>query len=134
MKKMKKVYLQQKKRYRKNINGTTIKPRLSIFRSNNHIYAQIIDDSVGKTLVSMSSMDTNINVNLKGKSKLDIANVVGKKLAEKALSKGIRDIAFDRDKYKFKGRIRCLIEGAREPIDFSENVLNSLSRFKQLNF
>jgi large subunit ribosomal protein L18 len=137
MKKVKKIYLQKKKRYRKIIKGIETKPRLSIFRSNNHIYAQLIDDSIGHTLVSMSSLDNEYNVNLAEKSKLETAYLVGEKLAEKAISKGIKDIVFDRDEYKFKGRIKNLIQGARKPIKNIENIfdnLNTISDFKKLNF
>jgi large subunit ribosomal protein L18 len=137
MKKVKKIYTQQKKRYRKTIKGIKTKPRLSIFRSNNHIYAQLIDDSIGHTLVSMSSLDSEFNVNLVEKSKLDISYLIGEKLAEKAISKGIKDIVFDRDEYKFKGRIKSLIQGARKPIKNIENIFNNLdstSNFKKLNF
>jgi large subunit ribosomal protein L18 len=137
MKKVKKIYTQQKKRYRKTIKGIKTKPRLSIFRSNNHIYVQLIDDSIGHTLVSMSSLDSKFNINLVEKSKLDISYLIGEKLAEKAISKGIKDIVFDRDEYKFKGRIKSLIQGARKPIKNIESVFNnldSISNFKKLNF
>lgn len=132
---MKKIYLQKKKRYRKKIIGTNIKPRLSIFRSNNHIYAQLINDILGCTLLSISSLDKNTN--FKNKSQLEIANLIGQKLARKSLLKGINSISFDKNKYTFKGKIKSLIEGLRKPIFLEYKIFDNLRNkiiIKKLNF
>lgn len=100
-----------RKRIRKTIRGTAEMPRLSVFRSNNEIYAQIINDVDGKTLAAASSLGKEIE---KGGNKSDIAKNVGKKLAEKALAAGVEQIAFDRGGYLYHGRVRSLAEGARE--------------------
>ena len=101
-----------KKRVRKVVNGTTETPRLSVFRSNKQIYAQIIDDSTGKTLVAASSKVADIasqKVN-----KVEQAKLVGKAIAEKATGAGIKSIRFDRNGYLYHGRVKSLAEGARE--------------------
>ena len=100
------------KRVRKNISGTTETPRLSVFRSNKHIYAQIIDDTKGVTLVAASTLDES----LKGKNggNKEAAREVGKLIAEKALKAGIKDVIFDRGGYIYHGRVMELAEGARE--------------------
>lgn len=98
-------------RVRKSIGGGTAKcPRLSVFRSNVHIYAQLIDDEKGKTLVSASSLE----VKEKGKGKIDVAKEVGLKLAEKAKGAKIGTAVFDRGSYRYHGRVKALAEGARE--------------------
>lgn len=101
-----------KKSVRKNIYGTASKPRLTVFRSNTHISAQIIDDEQGKTLVSSSSMLKEI-AEVKG-NKREKATKVGKTLAEKAKSAGIETVVFDRNGFLYHGRIKSLAEGARE--------------------
>ncbi len=101
-----------KKRVRKVVVGTTEQPRLSVFRSNKQIYAQIVDDSTGKTIVSASSKVTAIadqKVN-----KVEQAKLVGKAIAEKAVSAGIKTIRFDRNGYLYHGRVKSLADGARE--------------------
>ncbi|MCL5245091.1 MULTISPECIES: 50S ribosomal protein L18 [Cellulophaga] len=100
-----------KRRIRKVSFGTATKPRLAVFRSNKEIYAQIIDDNAGTTLVSASSRDNGLDA--KG-TKIEIANQVGKVIAEKALKAGIETIAFDRGGNLYHGRIKSLAEGARE--------------------
>ena len=99
-----------KRRIRKNISGTTSMPRLSVFRSNKQIYAQIIDDSTGKTLISASSFN---NKAAKG-SKIDQAAVIGKEVAEKAVKAGITEVVFDRNGYLYHGRVKSLADSARE--------------------
>lgn len=94
---------------RKHVIGTTEVPRLSVFRSNTHIYAQIIDDSLGKTLVA----ESDIKPNMKAK-KADTAFEVGKKIATAALKKGIKKVVYDRGGFLYHGRIAKLAEGARE--------------------
>lgn len=98
-------------RVRKNISGTTERPRLNVFRSAKHIYAQIIDDTKGVTLVSASSMDKGFSAN---GGNIDGAKEVGKAVAEKALAAGIKQVVFDRGGYVYHGRVAALAEGARE--------------------
>jgi len=91
------------------------KPRLSVFRSNNNIYAQIINDLEGNTLVSASSQDTDIREQAqKAKSKMEMSKIVGKHLAEKAVDGGIKRVVFDRNGYQYHGRVKALAEAARE--------------------
>ncbi len=97
-------------RIRKSVSGTAAKPRLSVFRSNKEIYAQIIDDVNGTTLVAASSRDKGVT---KG-TNVETANAVGKLIAEKAVKAGISDITFDRSGYLYHGRVKSLAEGARE--------------------
>jgi large subunit ribosomal protein L18 len=103
--------LRIRRRIRKTVSGTTDRPRLSVFRSNKEIYAQIINDVDGKTLVSASSMDKDIT---KEGTKTDVAKNVGTKLAEKAKAAGVETISFDRGGYLYHGRIKSLADGARE--------------------
>ena len=100
-----------KRRIRKNITGTSSVPRLSVFRSNKQIYAQIIDDSTGTTLVATSSY--NNKAAAKG-NKIEQAAVVGKEVAEKAIKAGIESVVFDRNGYLYHGRIKSLADSARE--------------------
>ena len=99
-----------KKRIRKIVSGTAAKPRLSVFRSNREISAQLIDDLTGNTLVAASSRDKGIN---KG-NKVETAKEVGKLLAEKAIKAGIEACTFDRNGYLYHGRVKSLADGARE--------------------
>ena len=101
-----------KKRIRKVVFGTKDKPRLTVFRSNKEIYAQLIDDVSGNTIVSSSSAEKEISKS-KG-NKTETASLVGKKLAEKAVSKGIKHVSFDRSGYLYHGRVKSLADGARE--------------------
>ena len=95
---------------RKRLEGTTARPRLSVFRSNSAIYAQLIDDSKGATLVASSSVE----LDKKGGINITISRSVGKKVAEKALASGVSDIVFDRNGFLYHGNIKALAEGARE--------------------
>ena len=97
-----------KNRIRKIVSGTEAQPRLSVFRSNKEIYAQLIDDVSGSTIVSSSSTDKEIS-KTKG-NKTETASLVGKKLAEKAVSKGIKQVSFDRSGYLYHGRVKSLAE------------------------
>jgi large subunit ribosomal protein L18 len=99
---------------RQNITGTPNRPRLSVFRSLSGIYAQVIDDNAGNTLVSASTIDPVIREQVKGLKQAEKAHLVGKTLAERALSKGIQVVSFDRGGYKYMGRVKALAEGARE--------------------
>ena len=100
-----------KNRIRKIVSGTEAQPRLSVFRSNKEIYAQLIDDVSGSTIVSSSSTEKEIS-KTKG-NKTETASLVGKKLAEKAVSKGIKQVSFDRSGYLYHGRVKSLADGAR---------------------
>jgi large subunit ribosomal protein L18 len=101
-------------RVRLNLSGTTQRPRLAVFRSVAEIYAQVIDDSGGHTLVSASSVDKDLRDQMKGKKKSEQAKMVGKAVAERAKNKGIASVVFDRGGFKYTGRIKALAEGARE--------------------
>ncbi|MDD5038482.1 MAG: 50S ribosomal protein L18 [Dehalococcoidales bacterium] len=100
-------------RVRAKVEGTASKPRLCVFRSLNHIYAQVIDDSQGNTLSSASTVDADVKSGAAGKNKTDESKLVGALIAKRALSKGISEVAFDRGGYKYHGRIKALAEAAR---------------------
>ena len=104
--------LRIKSRIRKVVSGTEARPRLAVFRSNKEIYAQVVDDVTGKTLAAASSRDKDIS-SAKG-SKSEVATMVGKAVAEKAIKAGINTIALDRGGYLYHGRGKSLAEGARE--------------------
>jgi large subunit ribosomal protein L18 len=99
---------------RNKISGTAAKPRLAVFRSNQHIYAQIIDDSVGHTLVAASTMEKAIKESLKSTSDVEAAKAVGAAVARKALDKGISEVVFDRGGYIYQGKVQALAEASRE--------------------
>jgi large subunit ribosomal protein L18 len=101
-------------RVRQKISGTPERPRLSVFRSLKEIYAQVIDDEAGNTLVAASSLDPELSPILKGQKRIEQARLVGKSLAERAQAKGIVEVAFDRGGYKYIGRVKALADGARE--------------------
>jgi large subunit ribosomal protein L18 len=101
-------------RVRQAIYGTPERPRLSVFRSLSGIYAQVIDDVAGNTLVSASTIDPALREQVKGLKQAEKARLVGKTLAERALGKGIQMVSFDRGGYKYIGRVKALAEGARE--------------------
>ncbi len=104
-----------RKRVRAKIFGTPDRPRLSVYRSLKHIYAQLIDDTRGHTLVAMSSLSKEIRDEVKNaKTKTEVSRIVGLALAKKALEKGITRVVFDRNGYKYHGRIKALAEAARE--------------------
>ncbi|MFO7743039.1 MAG: 50S ribosomal protein L18 [Anaerolineae bacterium] len=102
------------RRIRKNVFGTQERPRLNVFRSLRHIYAQVIDDWEGDTLVSASTIDPEVSSQLDGLSKTEQARVVGEVVAERALDEGIETVVFDRGGYKYHGRVKALAEAARE--------------------
>jgi large subunit ribosomal protein L18 len=101
-------------RVRQKVNGTTDRPRLSVFRSLNHIYAQVIDDLRGHTLVTASTLDAEIAGESKGKKKTGQAEMVGTLLAKRAVEKGISQVSFDRGGFKYHGRVKALAEAARK--------------------
>ena len=102
------------RRVRQRVAGTISRPRLCVFRSLNHVHAQLIDDSRGQTLVSMSTLDSQMRGKTNGMVKTKKAEVVGTLLAEKALNKGIKQVVFDRGGYKYHGRVKALAEAARK--------------------
>ena len=101
-------------RVRKNVKGTAERPRLSVYRSTNHIYAQIIDDTKGVTLASASTLEKSVKAEIAGKTKREAAQIVGKLAAERAKEKGIEAVVFDRGGYLYTGRVQALADGARE--------------------
>ncbi|MFN3385456.1 MAG: 50S ribosomal protein L18 [Candidatus Thermochlorobacter sp.] len=103
-----------KARVRSKVSGTAQKPRLSVYRSLNHIYAQLIDDENGRTLAAVTSNAKAMSPLLKGKKKTEVSKEIGKAIAEKAKAIGITKVAFDRNGYRYHGRVRALAEGARE--------------------
>ncbi len=105
--------LKIKRRIRRNMTGTAEKPRLSVFRSNKQIYAQLIDDITGVTLLGVSSLDKEI-ASESNVAKCDQAQVVGKLLAKKSIEKGITEVVFDRNGYLYHGRVKNLADAARE--------------------
>lgn len=115
----KQARLKRKKRIRKKLSGTMERPRLCVFRSARHIYAQIIDDTSGNTIVSASSAEKAVTDRSGGGKKTAVAGVVGKMLAERAIEKGHKKIVFDRNGFLYHGRIKAVSDGAREAgLDF----------------
>ena len=101
-----------KKRIRKVVFGTNDKPRLTVFRSNKEIYAQIIDDTSSKTIVASSSRDKDLK--LKTTNKIEVSKIVGDSIAKKALKAGVKNVSFDRNGYLYHGRVKALADSARE--------------------
>ena len=101
-------------RVRKNLAGTAERPRLNVFRSLSAIYAQVIDDQSGRTLASASTVDRELREKVKGMKKAEQAKLIGQTVAERAKSKGIQTVVFDRGGYRYIGRVKALADGARE--------------------
>ena len=101
-------------RVRKNVYGTAAKPRLSVFKSLSHIYAQLIDDVTGKTLIAASSKEKKVNTGLKHGGNVETAKKVGASIAERALGKNIKQVVFDRGGYQYHGCVKALADAARE--------------------
>jgi large subunit ribosomal protein L18 len=101
-------------RVRKSLVGTPDRPRLNVFKSLSGIYAQVIDDAQGNTLVSASTVDKDLREQVKGLKKIEQAKVIGKAVAERAKSKGISSVVFDRGGFRYVGRVKALADGARE--------------------
>ncbi|MCR5102027.1 MAG: 50S ribosomal protein L18 [Butyrivibrio sp.] len=99
---------------RKRFSGTAERPRLAVFRSNNHIYAQVIDDVAGHTLVSASTLEKDIKAELKVTDNVDAAKYIGDVVAKRAIEKGIKTVVFDRAGYIYQGKVEALAEAARE--------------------
>ena len=111
--------LKRKKRIRKTMSGTRQRPRLSIYRSAKHIYAQLIDDTTGHTLASASTLEQAVKEFPEYKNKVSVATLVGKFVAERANEKGIKKIVFDRNGFLYHGRVKAVSDGAREAgLDF----------------
>lgn len=102
------------RRMRHHLAGTAQRPRLAVFRSNNHIYAQIIDDTVGNTLVAASTMEKEIKASVEKTNDVAAAAAVGTAIAKKALEKGITEVVFDRGGFIYQGKIQALADAARE--------------------
>ncbi|HEU0291807.1 MAG TPA: 50S ribosomal protein L18 [Anaerolineales bacterium] len=101
-------------RVRKDLTGSAQRPRLNVFRSLSGIYAQVIDDQAGHTLASASTVDRDLREKVKGLKKSEQAKLIGKTVAERAKSKGVESVVFDRGGYRYSGRIKALADGARE--------------------
>lgn len=101
-------------RLRNKISGTAQKPRLAVYRSNMHIYAQVIDDTVGNTICSASTMEADVKAKLGKTNDVEAAKVVGEAVAKKAIEKGINTVVFDRGGYVYQGKIQALADAARE--------------------
>jgi len=109
----------RRQRVRHKVFGTPERPRLSVYRSLSHIYAQVVDDSLGVTLVSASTIDPEVRSMTEGITKSEQARLVGRKVAERAAAKGIKQVVFDRAGYKYHGRVKALAEASREAgLDF----------------
>ena len=106
--------LARHRRVRKKVTGTPQRPRLSVFRSLNHIYAQVVDDTQGRTLVAASSLEPEVRASKNGASKSEVAKRVGSLIAQRALEKGIKQVVFDRGGFKYHGRVKSLADAARE--------------------
>lgn len=109
-----KVRLNKHRRIRNRFSGTAERPRLAVFRSNNHMYAQIIDDTVGHTLVAASTLQKDVKAELEKTNNVDAAAYLGTVIAKKALEKGITTVVFDRGGFIYQGKIKALADAARE--------------------
>jgi large subunit ribosomal protein L18 len=115
----KQARMKRKQRIRKKLSGTPERPRLCVFRSAKHIYAQIIDDSNGQTMVAISTLDALVKGHGKFDNKIAKAAFIGKMLGEKAVTKGIKKVVFDRNGFLYHGRVKAVSDGAREAgLDF----------------
>ena len=108
------VRVKKHMKVRNRLSGTAERPRLAVFRSNNHIYAQIIDDTVGNTLVAASTMEKEIKASVEKTNDVAAAAAVGTAIAKKALDKGITEVVFDRGGFIYQGKIQALADAARE--------------------
>ena len=108
------VRVKKHRKLRNRLSGTPECPRLAVFRSNNHMYAQIIDDVAGNTLVAASTLQKDVKANLEKTNNVEAAAALGKVIAEKALEKGIKEVVFDRGVFVYHGKIQALADAARE--------------------
>lgn len=102
------------RRMRNHLSGTAERPRLAVFRSNNHMYAQIIDDTVGNTLVAASTLDKDVKAELEKTNNVDAAAYLGTVIAKRAIEKGIKEVVFDRGGFIYQGKVAALADAARE--------------------
>ena len=109
-----KVRVKKHMKIRNRFSGTAQRPRLAVFRSNNHMYAQIIDDTVGKTLAAASTLEKDVKAELEKTNNVDAAAYLGTVIAKRALEKGITEVVFDRGGYIYQGKVAALAEAARE--------------------
>ena len=109
-----KVRIKKHMKIRNRFSGTAERPRLAVFRSNNHMYAQIIDDTVGNTLVAASTLEKDVKAELQKTNNVDAAAYLGTVIAKKAIEKGIKEVVFDRGGFIYQGKIKALAEAARE--------------------
>ena len=115
----KQARLKRKRRIRKTLSGTSLRPRLSVFRSAKHIYAQVVDDTSGHTLAAASSLEKAVKEEPKFDDKVSMANFVGKLLGKRAVDQGIKKVVFDRNGFLYHGRVKSVSDGAREAgLDF----------------
>jgi large subunit ribosomal protein L18 len=112
--KSRKARIRRHKRVRARISGTARRPRLNVYRSLGHIYAQVIDDTAGHTLVSASTVDRELRAQVEGKDKTEAAKLVGELVAKRAQEVGVKEVVFDRGGFKYHGRIKALADAARE--------------------
>ena len=108
------VRMKKHRRIRNRFSGTAERPRLAVFRSNNHMYAQVIDDTVGNTLVAASTLDKEVKAELEKTNDVAAAAYLGKVIAKKAQEKGITEVVFDRGGFIYQGKVQALAEAARE--------------------
>ena len=108
------VRVNKHKKIRNRFSGTAERPRLAVFRSNNHMYAQIIDDTVGNTLVAASTLEKEVKAELEKTNNVDAAAYLGTVIAKKAIEKGIKEVVFDRGGFIYQGKIKALADAARE--------------------
>ena len=108
------VRVKKHMKIRNRFSGTAERPRLAVFRSNNHMYAQIIDDTVGKTLVAASTLEKDVKAELKKTNDVEAAAYLGTVIAKRAMEKGIKEVVFDRGGFIYQGKIKALAEAARE--------------------
>lgn len=110
----KEARLKRKQRIRKKVAGTQERPRLSVFRSSKHIYAQVIDDVLGRTIVAASTMEKAVKDKSDFENKISKASYIGKLVAERAKEKGVSNVVFDRNGFMYHGRVKALSDGARD--------------------
>ena len=108
------IRVKKHNRLRNHLSGTTECPRLAVFRSNNHMYAQIIDDTVGNTLVSASTLEKEVKAEIEKTNNVDAAAYLGTVIAKRAIEKGIKEVVFDRGGFIYQGKIAALADAARE--------------------
>ncbi len=109
-----KVRAKKHMKIRNRFSGTAVRPRLAVFRSNNHMYAQIIDDTVGNTLVAASTLEKEVKAELEKTNNVDAAAYLGTVIAKRAIEKGIKEVVFDRGGFIYQGKIAALADAARE--------------------